>query len=338
MACWKRSRTTPWALVSTGTLFKKYGQHLKRGVLLYGRPGTGKTHTVRYLLSRGEGATAILLSGGSLARISEAATMARALQPSIVVLEDCDLIAEDRSFGHGPQPLLFEVLDAMDGLANDADVAFVLTTNRVDMLERALAQRPGRVDLAVEIPLPAQAERVSLLRLYARGISFSPEALEDAAAGTEGTTASFARELIRRAVVAAALEHIPVADSHLAKAVDDLMADSAALTRSLLGSGSGGGTGGDADGHGGVPAFPGPPGSIPLRGLGTGVLRNAGALPAGDSAPQNQRWIVFARARTLSGSITLTFRCRAYQALRFRSARSSRSPSPKPSAHRPRRW
>ena len=230
----------------------KYGQHLKRGVLLYGPPGTGKTHTVRYLLSRDEGATAILLSGGSLARISEAATMARALQPSIVVLEDCDLIAEDRSFGHGPQPLLFEVLDAMDGLANDADVAFVLTTNRVDMLERALAQRPGRVDLAVEIPLPAQAERISLLRLYARGIPFSPDALEDAAARTEGTTASFARELIRRAVVAAALEGIPVADSHLAKAVDDLMADSAALTRSLLGSG----TGGDADGHGG--AFPGP--------------------------------------------------------------------------------
>ena len=160
----------------------EYGQHLKRGVLLYGRPGTGKTHTVRYLLSQSEGVTAILLSGGSLARISEAAAMARALQPSIVVLEDCDLIAEDRSFGHGPQPLLFEVLDAMDGLDNDADVAFVLTTNRVDMLERALAQRPGRVDLAVDIPLPALAERIGLVRLYARGIPFSPDAVEDAAA------------------------------------------------------------------------------------------------------------------------------------------------------------
>ncbi|HCC40644.1 MAG TPA: AAA family ATPase, partial [Arthrobacter bacterium] len=137
---------------------KEHGQHLKRGILLYGPPGTGKTHTVRHLLSQSEGSTAILLSGGSLARISEAARMARALQPSIVVLEDCDLIAEDRSFGHGPQPLLFEVLDAMDGLDNDADVAFVLTTNRPDMLERALAQRPGRVDLAVEIPLPAYAE------------------------------------------------------------------------------------------------------------------------------------------------------------------------------------
>jgi hypothetical protein len=228
----------------------RYGQHLKRGILLYGRPGTGKTHTVRYLLSRSQGATAILLSGGSLARISEAASMARALQPSIVVLEDCDLIAEDRSFGHGPQPLLFEVLDAMDGLASDADVAFVLTTNRVDMLERALAQRPGRVDLAVEIPLPAQPERVALLKLYSRGIPFSAAALDEAAARTEGTTASFARELIRRAVVAAALAGVPVADGHLQTSVGQLMADGEALTRSLLGSGVGEGAGGGPAGGG----------------------------------------------------------------------------------------
>ena len=238
----------------------EYGQHLKRGILLYGKPGTGKTHTVRYLLSQSEGATAILLSGGSLARISEAATMARALQPSIVVLEDCDLIAEDRSFGHGPQPLLFEVLDAMDGLDSDADVAFVLTTNRVDMLERALAQRPGRVDLAVEIPLPAPAERTELVKLYARGIPFSPAAVQDAAERTEGTTASFARELVRRAVVAAALEGVPVADGHLSKAVDGLMADGEALTRSLLGSGPGDGFGGPGLGGPGFggPGFGGP--------------------------------------------------------------------------------
>ncbi|MCU1517381.1 MAG: family ATPase [Pseudarthrobacter sp.] len=216
---------------------KDHGQHLKRGILLYGRPGTGKTHTVRHLLSQSEGSTAILLSGGSLARIADAARMARALQPSIVVLEDCDLIAEDRSFGHGPQPLLFEVLDAMDGLDNDADVAFVLTTNRPDMLERALAQRPGRVDLAVEIPLPAQAERVRLLELYGRRVSFSPEALQAAAERTDGTTASFARELVRRAVVAGALDGAPVSDGHLADAVEDLMADAESLTRSLLGSG-----------------------------------------------------------------------------------------------------
>lgn len=218
---------------------KEHGQHLKRGVLLYGPPGTGKTHTVRYLLGRSEGATAVLLSGSSLARISEAARIARALQPSIVVLEDCDLIAEDRSFGHGPQPLLFEVLDAMDGLDEDADVAFVLTTNRPDLLERALAQRPGRVDLAVEIPLPALPERIELLRLYSRRAPFSAAVLQSAAERTAGTTASFARELVRRAVVAAALEDASVADAHLDAAVDGLMADAESLTRSLLGSGAG---------------------------------------------------------------------------------------------------
>jgi ATP-dependent 26S proteasome regulatory subunit len=141
----------------------------------------------------------------------------------------------------------------MDGLDRDADVAFVLTTNRPDMLERALAQRPGRVDFAVEIPLPAQAERVRLLELYGRLVGFSPEALAAAAEQTAGTTASFARELVRRAVVAAALDNEPVSDSHLSSAVVDLMADAETLTRSLLGSGSGLGAG-----PGPGPGFPGP--------------------------------------------------------------------------------
>ena len=69
---------------------------------------------------------------------------------SLIVLEDCDLVAEDRSFTPYGNPLLFTVLDEMDGLGSDIDACFLLTTNRVD-LQTALAQRPGRVDLAVEI-------------------------------------------------------------------------------------------------------------------------------------------------------------------------------------------
>ena len=210
------------------------------------------------------GTTAVLLSGGTLARVSEAARIARALAPSIVVLEDCDLIAEDRSFGHGPQPLLFEVLDAMDGLDSDADVAFVLTTNRVDMLERALAQRPGRVDLAVEIPLPSEHERERLLELYSSGLGFSGAALEAASARTAGTTASFAKELVRRAVVAAALAGAAPSDAHLEVAVEQLMADSEALTRSLLGS-----NGQHPDGGAPAGPFPGPsPFPAPFPGPG----------------------------------------------------------------------
>ena len=232
-----------------------HGQHLKRGVLLYGPPGTGKTHTVRHLLSATPGTTAVLLSGGSLRFVHDAAKVARAHQPAIVVLEDCDLVAEDRSFSMGGSPLLFEVLDALDGLDADADVAFVLTTNRVEDLEVALSQRPGRVDLAAEIPLPDLEGRLELLRLYG-GHLFGVEAMSAAAARTEGTTASFAKELVRRAVLAAALDDEPPADDHLGTALDELLSDAQRLTRSLLGVGSGG----PAAGPGGLMAGAGTPG------------------------------------------------------------------------------
>lgn len=230
-----------------------HGQHLKRGVLLFGPPGTGKTHTVRYLLSATPGTTAVLLSGGSLQHIATAAKVARAHQPSIVVLEDVDLVAEDRSIGFGPKPLLFEVLDALDGLDADADVAFLLTTNRVEDLEAALSQRPGRVDLAAEIPLPDREGRLALLRLYG-GHLFGEDALAAAAERAEGTTASFAKELVRRAVLAAALEETTPADPHLAAALDELLSDAETLTRSLLGvAGGPDGLDGDPLGPDGVP-------------------------------------------------------------------------------------
>ena len=72
----------------------------------------------------------------------------------MIVIEDVDLIAEDRGMHPGQHPLLFQLLNEMDGLAEDADVVFLLTTNRADLLEPALAARPGRVDQAVALELP----------------------------------------------------------------------------------------------------------------------------------------------------------------------------------------
>ncbi|TQS42102.1 AAA family ATPase [Cryptosporangium phraense] len=212
------------------------GQHLKRGLLLHGPPGTGKTHTVRYLLGALPDLTVVLLAGPSIQYVSEAAQMARALQPALVVLEDCDLVAEDRDHYPGSQPLLFAVLEALDGLSDDADVAFLLTTNRVDVLEPALAQRPGRVDLAIEVPLPDTSSRRRLIALYARGLPFSVSALDAAARRSEGTTASFAKELVRRAVLIAAEAGRDAGDADLAGALDEMLSDAQAITRSLLGS------------------------------------------------------------------------------------------------------
>ena len=211
------------------------GQHLKRGVLLYGPPGTGKTHIIRHLVSRATDTTVVLLSGQTLAALGDAARLARAAQPAIVVLEDCDLIAEER--GGDTNAALFETLEALDGLDGDADVTFILTTNRPDLLERALTERPGRVDLAVQVAKPDLDGRLRLLRLYAGSLGLGEAALRAAAEQTGGVTASFAKELIRRVVLRAAREDRSPTDDDLSAEVTAMQSDAELFTRVVLGSG-----------------------------------------------------------------------------------------------------
>ncbi len=219
------------------------GQHLKRGLLLYGPPGTGKTHTMRYLIGQMTGYTRLLLTGRALHAIGSAAELARDLEPSVVVLEDVDLVAEDRGFGTGSSPVLFDLLDAMDGAAPDADLLFILTTNRADLLEPALAARPGRVDVAVEIGLPDADARRRLLALYARSVPLhlTETEFDEVVERTDGVTASFLKELQRRAVLESLYDHAPlqtVRIEHVRRALDDLLDGSQRVTRSLLGVGN----------------------------------------------------------------------------------------------------
>src|SRR5690348_1692595 len=213
------------------------GQHLKRGLLLHGPPGTGKTHTVRYLAARLTGSTVILLTGRSIRFIDMAAALARRLQPSVVVLEDVDLVATDRDYTPDGNPLLFSLLDAMDGVGADADVTFVLTTNRADILETALADRPGRVDLAIEIPRPDAGCRERLFRVYIRDLAVDAD-LDPVVAGTEGVTASFVKEMIRRTVLASLRDGerpLVLRDAHFAAVLTEMNGERHALSRSLLG-------------------------------------------------------------------------------------------------------
>ena len=221
------------------------GQHLKRGVLLHGAPGTGKTHTIRYLLGQLAGVTVVVLSGQALGLIAEACSVARALQPSVVVVEDVDLIAEERGFRMGQHPLLFQLLNEMDGLGEDLDVTFLLTTNRADLLERALAERPGRVDHAALLPLPDADARRRLIQLYRGNLDLDLADPDAVIARTDGVTASFIKELLRRAALRAAGEApdlpeddggpLRVADAHLSAALDQLLDTRNELTRVLLG-------------------------------------------------------------------------------------------------------
>ncbi len=216
-------------------------QHLKRGLLLYGPPGVGKTHSVRYLTSQLEGVTIVQLSGDSLGLIGTACSVARTLQPAMVVVEDVDLIAEDRGMRPGHHPLLFQLLNEMDGLAEDVDVVFLLTTNRAELLEPALAARPGRVDQAVPLELPDAEARARLFRLYRGGLTVDESRLDTVIARTEGVTASFLKELLRRAALVAAdasdARELQVTAGQLDEALDELLDTRNEMTRVLLGGG-----------------------------------------------------------------------------------------------------
>ena len=216
------------------------GRHLKRGLLLHGPPGTGKTLTVRHLTSRLADATVLILSGPALGLIGPTCALARTLTPAVVVLEDVDLVAEERTMpGTGRNPLLFELLNEMEGMADDADVAFLLTTNRPDLLEPALAARPGRVDLAVEIDLPSAAARRRLFELYGRGLNLRLDDSDRVIERTEGVSPAFVKELLRKASLIAARGsangELVVTDVHVNAALDELLGEAASLTRLLLG-------------------------------------------------------------------------------------------------------
>lgn len=179
---------------------KSLGQSAKKGVLLYGPPGTGKTHTIRYLAQSLPGHTTFLVTAEQVGLLSEYFSLARLLQPAMIVIEDADLIARDREAMASPceEALLNKLLNEMDGLKEDADIFFILTTNRPQQLEAALAARPGRIDQAIEFPLPDDAGRDKLIRLYGKGLALPDELVAKTIARTKGVSAAFIKELMRR--------------------------------------------------------------------------------------------------------------------------------------------
>jgi len=181
----------------------RLGLSARKGVLLYGPPGTGKTLIVRWLAGALEGYTKLIITADSYTLLPEYFEIARILQPALVVLEDIDLVGGHRD---GPWAagggVLNKLLNEMDGLAREACVLFVLTTNRPEILEPALAARPGRVDQAIEIGLPGEVERRLLVKRYAGGLHVAEDLAADTARRAGHASPAFIKELMRRAAQA----------------------------------------------------------------------------------------------------------------------------------------
>lgn len=217
----------------------RFRQATRKGILFYGPPGTGKTHTIHYLAGTLPGHTTLLISAEQVGLLSEYMILARLLQPSVVVMEDADLIARERSqMGVCEEVLLNKLLNEMDGLKEDADILFILTSNRPEALEAALTSRPGRIDQAIEFPLPDDEGREKLIRLYSQGIDFHDDLVQAVVKRTDRVSPAFIKELMRRSVQF----HLERSDtgapelSDVENALEEMLFSGGSLNAKLLGA------------------------------------------------------------------------------------------------------
>jgi len=219
---------------------RKLGLPIKKGLLFYGAPGTGKTHTVHYLAGQLPDHTTLLVTAEQVANLDHYFQFARFLQPAMIVIEDVDLIARDRGSMYGPcdESLLNKLLNEMDGLREDAAILFILTTNRPQNLEAALASRPGRIDQAIEFPLPDENGRRLLVGLYACGLPLDEDVVETIVSKTDKASAAFIKELMRRAaqfyIQNGSEDALQVADVNAA--MEEMLFTGGTLNAKLLGA------------------------------------------------------------------------------------------------------
>ena len=184
--------------------WKKYGIPAKRGIILCGDPGTGKTIVCKALLSEAEGVTIIvtdpvcMASPGSIINLF---SIARDLSPAIVIIEDIDMIGIDRDILLMSTPPLLALLAVMDGITENQNIITVGTTNSIDKLDKTLRERPARFDRIFILERPDYGNRVLILRNQAKTIPLREEIIEYIGQKTNQYTPAQLKEIMYSMVI-----------------------------------------------------------------------------------------------------------------------------------------
>ncbi|HVC93954.1 MAG TPA: ATP-binding protein [Pirellulales bacterium] len=172
--------------------FRRDGVPLKRGIILHGPPGTGKT-LIGKIIAGLRIATFVYITAGDVdspEAVRKTFEMARKLAPSIVLMEDIDLDADERS-GHCSDAVLGEVLGQLDGFENNDGVIFIARTNDLAAVEPALSERPSRFDVVLQVGCPSEPARRAILAANLPADTADDRLLDEAAAATEGMPATW---------------------------------------------------------------------------------------------------------------------------------------------------
>jgi AAA+ superfamily predicted ATPase len=182
--------------------YDEYGVPWKRGVLLIGPPGNGKTHTVKALVNALRQPCLYVKSfkaehGTDHHNISTVFKRARESAPCVLVLEDLDslITGDNRSF----------FLNEMDGFATNNGILTLATTNHPERLDAAILDRPSRFDRKYHFPIPAHDERLAYIRLWngslKAALQLNDSAAATIAAQTEGFSFAYLKELFLASMV-----------------------------------------------------------------------------------------------------------------------------------------
>ena len=218
--------------LKTPEKFTKMGAKIPRGVLLYGKPGTGKTLIAKAIA--GEANVPFISMSGSefvemfvglgASRVRKLFEKARKLAPCIVFIDEIDAIGARRTGNSGGESennqTLNQLLVEMDGFSSEETIIVLAATNRPEMLDKALL-RPGRFDRQITIPSPDIRGRLEILKIHAKDKKISDNVnLESIAEDTAGFTgAELANILNEAAIIATINKHEEIENDDIEEAV-----------------------------------------------------------------------------------------------------------------------
>jgi cell division protease FtsH len=220
----------------------KYGIPLKRGVLLAGDPGTGKTIICRALMSEAKGITCITTDAYELNErgyIYYLYKLAQDLSPCIVFLEDIDSIGQDRiEFGVQQRPALLSLLSMMDGIEEQKNIVTVATTNCLEMLDKALSLRPSRFDRIIKLSNPSIEYRKEIIKRLCVQIPIDLASQDYIASQTDNCTPAYVQEIVFALAIGQPAEPTELQFSH--KEIDEVISSVTHKAKSKMGFNSNG--------------------------------------------------------------------------------------------------